>query len=223
MTNPMTVAELWRYPVKTLAGERLDRAELTADGVFGDRLVHVRGPEGVRTSRRHHRLLGLHAKLGDDGHPLVDGLPWTSPEVLARVRQAAGEDAVLAEYAGPGRFDVLPLLVATDGAVAEFGRDVRRLRPNIVIAGVEAMDETKWPGQALHIGEVIIGIDSRRGRCPMTTVDPDTLDVDREVLKDIIRRFDGKLALNAEVRRGGTIRAGDTVTLVPATLPPSFT
>ncbi len=215
-TNPMTVAELWRYPVKTLAGERLDRAELTADGVFGDRLVHVRGPEGARTSRRHHRLLGLHATLGDDHSPLVDGLPWTSPEVLARVRAAAGDDAFLAAYDGPERFDVLPLLVATDGAVAAFGRDVRRLRPNIVIAGVEAMGETEWPGRELHIGEVIIGIDSRRGRCPMTTVDPDTLDVDREVLKDIIRRFDGKLALNAEVLRGGTIRVGDVATLIPS-------
>ncbi len=215
-THPMTVAELWRYPVKTLAGERLDEAVLTPDGVFGDRLVHVRGPEGVRTSRRHHRLLGLHATLGDDESPLVDGLPWASPEVLARVRSAAGDDAFLAAYDGPERFDVLPLLVATDGAVAAFGRDVRRLRPNIVIAGVEAMGETEWPGRELHIGEVIIGIDSRRGRCPMTTVDPDTLDVDREVLKDIIRRFDGKLALNAEVLRGGTIRIGDVATLVPA-------
>ena len=170
----------------------------------------------MRTSRRHHRLLGLHATLGDDGSPLVDGLPWTSPEVLARVREAAREDAFLAAYDGPDRFDVLPLLVATDGAVAAFGRDVRRLRPNIVIAGVEAMGETEWPGHELHIGDVIIGIDSRRGRCPMTTVDPDTLDVDREVLKDIIRRFDGKLALNAEVRRGGTIRVGDVATLVPS-------
>ncbi len=215
-THPMTVAELWRYPVKTLAGERLDSADLTADGIFGDRLVHVRGPEGVRTSRRHHRLLGLHATLGDDGHPIVDGLPWTSPEVAARVRAAAGDDAFLTAYDGPDRFDVLPLLVATDGAIAAFGRDVRRLRPNIVIAGVEAMTEIQWPGHELHIGEVVIGIDSRRGRCPMTTVDPDTLDVDRNVLKDIIRRFDGKLALNAEVLKGGTIRIGDVATLVPA-------
>ena len=78
------------------------------------------------------------------------------------------------------------------------------------------MGETQWPGHERHIGDVIIGIDSRRGHCPMTTVDPDTLDVYREVLKDIIRRFDGKLALNAEVRRGGTIRTGDIATLVPA-------
>jgi MOSC domain-containing protein len=210
----LTVGALWRYPVKTLAGERLDIAEITTNGIVGDRVVHVRGPEGVRTSRRHHGLLGLHAALGPDGEPLVDGDPWTSPTVLDRVRAAAGEDATLARYDGPERFDVLPLLVATDGAVGEFGRDVRRLRPNIVIDGVLGMEEVTWPGAELHIGDVVIALDSRRGRCPMTTVDPDTLDVDREVLKDIIRRFDGKLALNASVVRPGIVHVGDTVELV---------
>ena len=121
---------------------------------------------------------------------------------------------MLARYDGPERFDVLPLLVATDGAVAAFGRDVRRLRPNIVIAGVEGMAEIEWPGSELHIGDAIIAIDSRRGRCPMTTVDPDTLDVDRGVLKDIIKRFDGKLALNADIVHPGTIRVGDPVRLI---------
>ncbi len=213
----LTVGALWRYPVKTLGGERLDAAELTGNGIAGDRVVHVRGPEGVRTSRRHHGLIGLHATLGTDGEPLVDGAPWTAPEVLAQVRAVAGSDAELVRFDGPERFDILPLLVATDGAVEAFGRDVRRLRPNIVIDGVDGLDEFTWPGAELHIGEVIIAIDSRRGRCPMTTVDPDTLVVDREVLKDIIRRFDGRLALNADVRRGGTIRVGDPVRLVHAT------
>ena len=216
----LTVGALWRYPVKTLAGERLDVAEITTNGIIGDRIVHVRGPEGVRTSRRHHNLIGLHATLGPDGEPLVDGQPWTAPEVLDRVRAAAGLDAMLARYDGPERFDVLPLLVATDGAVAAFGRDVRRLRPNIVIDGVDGVDEFGWPGAELHIGEVVIALDSRRGRCPMTTVDPDTLEVDRGVLKDIIARFDGKLALNAEVVRPGTIRVGDSVELIrPPTSP----
>ena len=213
----LAVGALWRYPVKTLAGEHLDTAEVTTDGIVGDRVVHVRGPEGVRTSRRHHNLLGLHATLGPDGEPLVDGQPWTSPEVLDRVRAAAGPDATLARYDGPERFDILPLLVATDGAVTSFGRDVRRLRPNIVIDGVDGMDEITWPGAELHIGDVVIALDSRRGRCPMTTVDPDTLAVDRGVLKDIIARFDGKLALNAAVLRPGTIRVGDPVRLVRPT------
>ena len=209
----MYVAGLWRYPVKTLAGEALSQAALTSDGIHGDRIVHVRGPEGVRTSRRQHRLLGLHGALGDDGRPTVNGLPWNSDEVAALVREAAGADSELAEYAGPERFDVLPLLVATDGAVEAFGRDVRRLRPNIVIGGVDGLAEREWEGRTLHIGDATIYLDSRRGRCPMTTVDPDTLVRDPEVLRDIGRRFGGKLALNAAVLSPGLIRVGDAVTL----------
>jgi uncharacterized protein len=197
----MHVAALWRYPVKTLAGEQLGTVELTAgNGIAGDRVVHVRGPEGVRTSRRHHRLLGLHATLGVDGEPLVDGLPWRDPIVGQRVRDAAGDDAE-------------PLLVATDGAIAAFGRDVRRLRPNIVIGGVDGTAEFGWAGAQLHIGDVVVYLDSRRGRCPMTTVDPDTLDKDPDVLKDIIRRFDGQLALNASVVVPGAVSVGDEVVL----------
>lgn len=207
------VAGLWRYPVKSLAGERLAATTLTTDGVPFDRVVQVYGPEGVRTSRRHYGLLGLHGTLDADHRPLIDGHPWSSAEALALVKRAAGDDAWVEADDGPERFDVLPLLVATDGAVEAFGRDVRRLRPNILIGGVEGMDEEDWPGAELHIGQAIIRLDSRRGRCPMTTVDPDTLARDPEVLRDIGRRFGGRLALNAEVLRGGPIRVGDAVTL----------
>jgi uncharacterized protein len=109
---------------------------------------------------------------------------------------------------------VLPLLVATDGAVTAFGRDVRRLRPNLIIGGVEGLDEFTWAGAELQIGDVVVGLDSRRARCPMTTVDPDTLDRDPEVLRDIGRRFGGRLALNAMVVTAGRIRVGDAVRLV---------
>ena len=207
---------LWRYPVKTLAGEPLESAELTLDGIPNDRIVHVRGPEGVRTSRKHFRLLGLKGTLGPDEQPLVNGHPWSSDEALALVKNAAGADAWLEAHDGPERFDILPLLVATDGAVAAFGRDVRRLRPNILIGGVDGMGETEWPGGELHIGRAVIRLDSLRGRCPMTTVDPDTLERDPEVLRDIGRRFGGRLALNAEVLRSGPIRVGDEVRFVPA-------
>jgi uncharacterized protein YcbX len=210
----LRVAGLWRYPVKTLAGEAIEAARLETAGILGDRIVHVRGPEGVRTSRRQHRLIGLHGTLGPDGQPRVDGHPWQSPEALALVKDAAGQDAWLEAYDGPERFDILPLLVATDGAVASFGRDVRRLRPNMLIGGVLGMDEVNWPRGELSIGEAVIRLDSLRGRCPMTTVDPDTLAVDPNVLKDIGRRFGGRLALNAEVIRPGTINVGDAVTLV---------
>ena len=129
------------------------------------------------------------------------------------VRAAAGEDAWLERAPTGYQFDILPLLVATDGAVAAFGRDIRRLRPNLLITGVNGMDETTWEGAELNIGDAIIELDSLRGRCPMTTVDPDTITRDPAVLKDIGRRFGGRLALNAAVGRGGEIVVGNPVTL----------
>lgn len=207
------VAGLWRYPVKSLTGEPLTVAALTPKGIPGDRVVHVRGPEGVRTSRRHHRLLGLRGTLGPDAHPRINGHRWDSAEALALIRNAAGDDAWLAADEGLERFDILPLLVATDGAVAAFGRDVRRLRPNILIGGVEGMAETRWEGARLHIADALVRLDSLRGRCSMTTVDPDTLERDPEVLRDIGRRFGGRLALDADVVHGGTVHIGDNVLL----------
>lgn len=225
ITRRMTlhVAGLWRYPVKSMAGEPLTAAVLTSEGIPGDRLVHVRGPEGLRTARRYYKLLGLKATLDPKGRALVNGMPWDSVDVLALVKAAAGDDAWLAEYDGPERFDILPLLVATDGAVASFGRDVRRLRPNILIGGVDGMDERSWPGAELHIGgatragDVIVRLESLRGRCAMTIVDPDTIVRDHEVLRDIGRRFGGQLALDADVTRAGTVHIDDLVHLVRPT------
>ena len=65
------LAELWRYPVKSLAGERVSSTTLSPDGMAGDRIVRVRGPEGVRTSRRHYRLLGLRGTLDPGGRPVA--------------------------------------------------------------------------------------------------------------------------------------------------------
>jgi hypothetical protein len=204
--------------VKSLAGESLSATVLGPDGVPGDRLVRVRGPEGVRTSRRQFRLLGLRGTLDGNGRPCINGHSWDSPEALTLVKNAAGADAWLEAWEGLDRFDILPLLVATDGAVAAFGGDIRRLRPNVLIGGVEGLEERQWAGLELHIGGAIVRLDSLRGRCHMTTVDPDTLEVNPAVLRDIVRRFDGKLALDAEVVRGGTIRVGDPVELVDPTI-----
>lgn len=95
MAMSLYVKGLWRYPVKTLAGVPLETAELTPTGLPGDRIVHVRGPEGVRTSRRQHLLLGLKGSLGPDGQPLVNGHPWDSEEALELVRRAADRKSVV--------------------------------------------------------------------------------------------------------------------------------
>jgi uncharacterized protein YcbX len=217
----MCVKEIWRYPVKSMAGEQLESARLDENGVEGDRKVLVRGANGrVITSRTHHKLLGLRGTIGADGDVRIAGpenlkapYVWNTPEALKLAKAAAGPGGELFYYDGPERFDVLPLLVATDGAIAEFGYDGRRLRPNIVIGGVEGLGERSWPGKCLRIGEVVIGAQDLRGRCVMTTYDPDTLKQDGGVLQDIVDKFDVTLALNCFVAKGGQIRVGDSVEL----------
>jgi uncharacterized protein len=210
----MKVAQIWRYPVKSMVGEPLNHARIGSLGIEGDRVVHVEDARGhVITARTHHRLLGHHVTLNESGEPVVGGLLWSDPKVRTDVEDIVGPGARLVRDESSDRFDVLPLLVATDGAIASFGRDGRRLRPNLVIGGVEGLAERSWPGQCLHIGDVIIGIQDLRGRCIMTTFDPDSLKQDRQVLTDIVRRFEGTLALNCFVIRGGEIRIDDSVEL----------
>ena len=198
-----------------MAGEQLQRVRLGPLGIAGDRVVHVEdAQERVITARSHPRFLGHKGTLGPDGEPLVDGRPWNSPEVAAMVVDIGGPGAKLVRYDGVERFDVLPLLVATDGAIAAFGHDRRRLRPNIVIGDVEGLAEREWPGGCLRIGQVFIGVQDLRLRCIMTAYDPDTLVRDKVITRDIYRRFEGKLALNCFVIAGGDITVGDEVHLV---------
>lgn len=211
----MYIAEIWRYPVKSMAGEQLQSARLTDLGIDGDRVVQVQDARShVVTSRTHPELLGFHAALDEQGQPVIDGKPWSAPSVLASIQRIVGPGAQLVRDESLERFDVLPLLVATDGAIAAFGRDRRRLRPNLVIGGVSGLDERTWPGRRLIAGDVVIHIEDLRGRCIMTTFDPDTLAHDPNVLRDIVKRFAGKLALNCDVVEDGSISVGQEVTLV---------
>jgi uncharacterized protein YcbX len=212
----MYVAEIWRYPVKSMGGERLEAADIGRGGVEGDRRVYVVGADGrAVTARTHAGLLRHHARLGPSGEPLVDERPWQDPSAAADVERVAGAGARLV-MAGNGRFDILPLLVATDGAIAALGFDGRRLRPNLVIGGVSGLDERGWEGRGLRIGDLVIALADLRGRCVMTTYDPDTLVQDRQVLTSIVRRFGGRLALNASGAAPGRVQRGDAVELLSA-------
>ena len=212
----MQVEELWRYPVKSMAGERLTEAQVTPAGIVGDRVVQVwQGTDRVVTSRTAPRLLALKASWdAASGGPLVDGLRWDSVEIAAKVRNAAGPEARLERYDGPERFDVLPLLVATDGAIALLGVDRRRLRPNVVVGGVEGLAERDWPGHRVRLGEVVIQVRSVRQRCVMTTYDPDTQEQDPGVLRRIVEEFGGRIALDCGIVGSGMLRVGDPAELL---------
>lgn len=211
----MTVTGIWRYPVKSMAGEHVMAAQLTSTGLVGDRIVQVHDRRGrMVTARTFPRLLQFHATLGVDGEPLVDGLPWHGREVAQRVEAAVEPGARLARSERPERFDILPLLVCTDGAVSAFGHDVRRLRPNLMLGGVEGLSERQWSGATLRLPEAEIGLVDLRSRCVMTTYDPDTAEQDPDVLRHIARRFSGRLCLNATVTRAGRVAVGQRAAVV---------
>ncbi len=210
----MRIAELWRYPVKSLRGEQLEEAEVTDLGIAGDRLVHARRPGGrVFTGRTHPGMLGLQGSLGVTGSPEIDGAPWDAPAALAAVRAVTDIDAELVYYDGDGpeRFDVLPISLATDGGVAAVGVDRRRFRANVYLSGVEGLTEREWVGREIHLGQAVVGVRQVRGRCVMTTFDPDTLEQDITVLQKIYWELDGRTALDCYVIRPGRIRVGDPV------------
>lgn len=147
---------------------------------------------------------------------MVEDHRWDTTQALDAVRKRAGSDALLVADTTPERFDVLNLLVATDGSVDRLGADVRRLRPNIVLTGVPAELEPRLPGQALGIGDALVGLHSVRQRCIVTTIDPDNGAQDLGVLRRIRDDFGGEIALNAWVIRPGVVRVGDPVQVLPA-------
>ena len=211
----MWLNAIWRYPLKSMAGERVEAARLGHLGVPDDRVAYVVDELGATISARTRpKLLGLRGGTGDGDAPTVNGVPWDSPAAAEWVRAAAGPGARLVRARAFERFDILPLLVATDGAINESGLDVRRLRPNLVIGGVDGLAERTWEGRYLRIGEAVVGLATLRERCIVTTYEPDTLEQDVGVLLDIRRRLAGSLALNAWVASPGMVRVGDPVGLL---------
>ncbi len=214
----MYIKELWRYPVKSMRGERIPEATLDRSEIRGDRnIIVVSATNGrIITARTHPNLLGLQATVTENGETLIEGHRWSSPAALDLTRKAAGEPVRLVDSGiRTERFDVLPLLVATDGAIRELDLDLRRLRPNVVIGDVVGQAERSWPGACLVSGAVFIDVAQLRSRCVMTTFDPDSLKQDIEVLRKIVRRAEGKIALDCAVRTPGTLHVGDTISLCP--------
>ena len=166
------------------------------------------------TARRFPRLLGLKGTLNEDGTALVDGHRWDSAEAAALVRAATLDSVFLEHSLRQARFDVLPVSLVTDGALDALDTDYRRLRPNIVVSGVEGLAERTWDGLAISIGEAVVGVRQVRGRCVMTTYDPDTQEQDRSVLQRIVDEYGGRFALDCYVIREGAVREGDPVEIV---------
>lgn len=209
----MHVAELWRYPVKSLAGERLESVDVREDGFPGDRAWRVVDRRGNQvTARTKPGLLALPGTDLDAARAGLAAAAGADARIEAAPRNGEGEGV-----GGGHFFDESPLLVATDGAIASLGYDGRRFRANIVIGGVSGMEERSWDGRRLRIGGpggVEIDLGHLCERCVLTTFHPDTQEQDPGVLRRVNRELGGLFARNCWVAAPGRIAVGDPVELV---------
>jgi uncharacterized protein YcbX len=210
----LTVAQLWRYPVKGLRGERVERLEVAADGIPGDRGLAVVDGRGIVTGRRKQRMIGLPATLDGDGEALIDGHPWETPEAAEAVRAVAGNAARLTRPLGGHQHDAAHLLILSDASVAQLGYDLRRFRPNIYFEGADHPVELDWIGRHVRIGELVVRVDEPCERCVITTIDPDTIEVDLDVLKRTRAELGGDMGAYCSVVEPGAVAVGDPLSVM---------
>jgi uncharacterized protein len=228
------VLELWRYPVKSLAGERLAVVGIDARGVVGDRLWSVRDADGKfgsgKTTRRFRRMDGLLelAAASVDGVPVMtfpDGRRFRADDedVAAALSAHVGRAVSLEQETAVSHFDEGPLHLITEASRAAVGSalgrqvDVRRFRPNLVIE-TEAdagLPEDGWVGAHVAVGDsVVLSIRGGMTRCVMVDLPQVGLRREDGVLRAISGLNDSRLGVVADVVRGGVVREGDAVRLV---------
>jgi uncharacterized protein YcbX len=235
------VAELWRYPVKSLQGERLDSVWFDGNGLKGDRrfaIYDVATGFGL-TARRFPELLFASARLRDDDAPeirLPDGSLAIDDAALSQwlgrpVELRSATARVARRYENVIDFEREPTSEWTpfEGAPGAFhdsaGARVslvstttigpwhqRRFRSNVLLDGE---GEDALVGASIALGDAILDVGMRIQRCVMTTRrQPGGIDRDLSVMRTIAGERDSLLAVGALVRQPGVVGVGDTLDLI---------
>ncbi len=235
----MRVLELWRYPVKSLQGQRLDAVDVGPQGLTGDRQWALFDPAtgfGL-TARRVPDLLFAAGRLRDDGSAevvLPDGTVTADDAVLSDwlgrpvVLRGAGEHTGERRYENPGvvaeagEYD----WESWSGAVGAFHDssrtrvslvstgtvgtwDRRRFRANVLLDGA---GEDDLVGSAVRLGTVVLDVVKPVDRCVMVTrPQPGGIGRDTGVLRTIHRERGSTLAVGALVAVPGRVAVGDAL------------
>jgi len=234
------VRELVRYPVKSMAGTAVEAAYLGWHGLAGDRRFAFRrvGDESgfpwLQASRLAELLLYHPVGLDEStGEPLPthvrtpDGtqMELRSADLQSEIAQRFGSSVELMKIRS-GIFDDAPISVigmCTIGGIggkAGMELDRRRFRANIVLEtrDTELFLEDRWIGGTLLFGDSeprpAVSVTMRDVRCMMINLDPDTAVQDPRVLKTVVRLNSNNAGVYGTVVQTGTIRVGDSVTLV---------
>ena len=228
--NVGRVAELWRYPVKSMAGERLDRAEVSWHGVEGDRRWAFVRPGLERsnfpwlTIRERPEMAHFTPSFRDPGRPEDSATIVRTPEgeeldVADPALAARLGDGVRVIKQNRGIPDIAPLSLMSTATIAGLARlvdarlDVRRFRPNLLVDASGDFPEDDWVGRVLRIGGARMRVDQRDRRCVMVNVDPDTTERDAALLKAVARVRDTCLGVYGTTVQPGPVAVGDPVIL----------
>jgi uncharacterized protein len=230
-----SIARLYRWPVKSFAGERLDALTLRSDGVEGDRSYAVTeaGSGLPLSARRAPRLLQWSATYeGRDpaGEPPVVTAPdgsvheWAGDAVHRLLEDTLGRPVSTAAAPGDNHDRPGTVLVTTEPtrtaveAALGLSLDVRRFRTNVHLdLDVPPYAEERWEGWELRFaGGAVLELVEACDRCVVTTYEPARPRERRaEVLRELQLRRRALFGIRAEVRRPGRIAVGEAVEARP--------
>jgi uncharacterized protein YcbX len=228
------VITLWRYPVSSMAGERLEQAVISASGIEGDRthgIFHAESGEIAYPGRdrRWAALPRTFSRLGPEGGLEVsaDGRCWgdaAAPHIGAALSVSLGFPAAIRRYAGDGprpRYRRAPIHLLTTAALRTLRAavpgsviDERRFRPNILVEtpeGVDGIPEYALRGRSFRIGGVTLRGTIPCARCAFTTLGQEELPEDREVFRALLHHFGRDFGIYCEVEEAGPLQHGDAV------------
>jgi uncharacterized protein len=233
------ISAIFRFPVKSMAGEMLEVANVGWHGIEGDRRMAFRRLNDKSnfpwlTASKLPELV-LYKPFGLDGDNAEqlpthvrtpDGKEYElgSDELRQDISARFGSDVELMNLKA-GIFDEASLSVITTSTVQcierESGRqlDLRRFRPNVVIETdrAEPFAEDRWVGQTLMFGEgdnsAAVKIYMKDERCRMVNLDPDTAERDVQVMRTVVRLNKNYAGGYGTVIRTGELRVGQAVTL----------
>jgi uncharacterized protein YcbX len=222
-----SVEEIWRYPVKSMAGERLDSCSVGEKGLEGDRRwALVDGTPNragkLLTIRQDERLMTYSARLAN-GHVevVVPGgeVRDLDDRMVSELAAGGSRPLSLRELEG-ANFDDSPVLVVNLATVAAFGAqagmrvDHRRFRANLYVAGLAPEEEVGWLGRRVQVGGAELEVVSRCERCVVITRDPDTTTTTPELLRLLTETRETCMGVYCRVTRPGRVTAGDSLHVV---------
>jgi uncharacterized protein len=235
------VEALFRYPVKSMAGESLGTATLGWHGLEGDRRLAFRmvndrsGFPWLSAGKLRDLLLfAPHRPAGSEQAavptcvrtPEGKIMPVFGEELAAEIGDRHGSPVEMTQFRN-GLFDDAAVSVIATETVHEIGQlsgrdaDVRRFRPNVLVRLLHSVpfQEDEWVGGELSFGEgaaaPTIAVTMRDLRCSMVNLDPDTASAAPEVMKAVVRANQNNAGIYGTVIRTGQLAVGQSIYLRP--------